>query len=580
VTSRSGEGQISWNGGTFAVHANQQAVISGQDQNTQYQVYAAPALDQFDNWALLRERRFDRRASSRYVSPYVVGSEDLDDYGDWRSYPNYGEVWVPRGVRSGWAPYQYGHWAWVEPWGWSWVDDAPWGFAPFHYGRWAYVGNTWGWVPCPVQSRPYYAPALVAWFGFGGGGGLFSSFGFGGGASVGWFPLGPRDVYIPAYRASPSYVSQINTTNTTYINNTYVTNIYNNYVRSGTVPITSYGNRAVPGAVVTVPQAALAGARPVQQVVTRIQPAQLKTVQVVAPAPRVAPQVASVFGRAPSRFSSVPHPPPAVISKPVVAKVTPPPAPAPFQQRQALLAKDPGRPISIQQQRQIAAPKPPVRVVTQVRPVTPQVINHPAPQPAQPQQGGHAPAPAVAQHPSPAPQARPYEPPSAQHPSQPAVRAQAPPPQEAHPGQQPQQPAARSQAPRPFEPPSAQHQQPQPPVRAQAPAPHAQPNAAPHAPAARPPAPVTAHQAPPHANQPQPAQPHPQPAERAQAPPPRPAPPPQARPAQPRPMQGEASRAAPPPRAQAPAPKPAQAAHPARPAHPQPQEHKKEEEKR
>ena len=22
------------------------------------------------------------------------------------------------------------------PWGWTWVDDAPWGFAPFHYGRW------------------------------------------------------------------------------------------------------------------------------------------------------------------------------------------------------------------------------------------------------------------------------------------------------------------------------------------------------------------------------------------------------------------------------------------------------------
>ena len=52
-----------------------------------------------------------------------------------------------RALPAGWAPYSTGHWAWVRPWGWTWVDDAPWGFAPFHYGRWVYHRNTWCWAP-------------------------------------------------------------------------------------------------------------------------------------------------------------------------------------------------------------------------------------------------------------------------------------------------------------------------------------------------------------------------------------------------------------------------------------------------
>jgi hypothetical protein len=569
ITARNGEGQVTANGGSFTLNQGQQTVIAGQDQSAQYQVYAAPRYDEFDNWAMSRERRLEQRPSSRYVSPYAVGYEDLDDYGSWRSNPQYGEVWVPRSVQAGWAPYQYGQWQWVDPWGWTWVDDQPWGYAPFHYGRWAYIDNTWGWVPCPVRSRPYYSPALVAWFGLGGGSGVFSSFGFGGG-SIGWFPLGPRDVYIPAYHASPNYVTTINTTNTTYVNNTSVTNIYNNYVHSGNVPITNYQNRTIPGAIAAVPQTALVSARPVHQVITRVQPAQLNAVHAVMPAPKVVPQVASVLGRSTSMFASVVHPAPAVVSRPVVAKSTPPPAPAPFQKRQAVLAKDPGRPIAIQQQHQLSAARPPVHVVTQARPVTPTVVNHPAPPPGkapavaqrptepapQPQPGVHAaPPPVVAQHPQPAPQARPFEPPSAQHPAQqPPVRAQAAPPR-VHPAPAPQ-PAPRAQAPRPFEPPSAQHPAQQAPVRAQA------------TPAARPPQ-TQAH-----------AQPHPQPAVKAQAPPVHAAPAPQAHP-QPPQMQGEASRAAHPPvRAQAPQPKPAPPPHAAAPppqAHPQAAPHKQSE---
>ena len=161
----------------------------------------------------------------RYVSPDVVGYQDLDDYGVWYSDSNYGYIWVPR-VTRGWAPYQDGHWAWISPWGWTWVDEAPWGYAPFHYGRWVYARNRWGWVPGPIAVRPVYAPALVAFIG----GPRFSvsvALG-GGGGHVGWFPLGPREVYVPAYRTSREYVNRVNVSNTTVTNIT-ITNVYNTH---------------------------------------------------------------------------------------------------------------------------------------------------------------------------------------------------------------------------------------------------------------------------------------------------------------------------------------------------------------
>ena len=81
----------------------------------------------------------------------MTGYEDLDDYGVWRNEPEYGAVWFPTRVAVGWVPYRYGRWAWVRPWGWTWVDDAPWGYAPFHYGRWVYVRQPLGLVPGPPR---------------------------------------------------------------------------------------------------------------------------------------------------------------------------------------------------------------------------------------------------------------------------------------------------------------------------------------------------------------------------------------------------------------------------------------------
>jgi hypothetical protein len=345
----------------------------------------------------------------------------------------------------------------VDPWGWSWVDDAPWGFAPFHYGRWASFDGRWGWVPGPVAVAPVYAPALVAWFG---GGGVQVSLGFGGGA-VGWFALGPRDVYIPAYQASPAYVTRINTTNTTIINNTQITNVYNNYVRTGSVPTSTYTNARVAGAAIAVPQEALAGARPLQQVARSVSATQLNTIGTMSSAPRVAPLAAAVMGRAGQ--GNVPRPAVAVTNRAVVAKVTPPAAPASFAQRQTLLAKNPGRPIPIQQQQQLArsapaAARPPVRVVTQARTVTPTVVNVPRQNAAQPVQPSRASTPQTPQR----------------NPAAPGLQQPAPPTQASRPPQQstpqalPNRPAqangeaprAQPQPSRPFEPPAAQHSAP------------------------------------------------------------------------------------------------------------------------
>ena len=163
--------------------------------------------DEFTQWSAARDQQQRATATARYVSPEMTGAQDLDAYGEWSETPDYGAVWFPRAVAADWAPYRDGHWAWVAPWGWTWVGREPWGFAPFHYGRWAWVRGAWAWVPGTRIARPVYAPALVAWVDTPGGG---VAVGVGAHPPVGWFPLAPREVYVPFYRASPAHVRFVN----------------------------------------------------------------------------------------------------------------------------------------------------------------------------------------------------------------------------------------------------------------------------------------------------------------------------------------------------------------------------------
>jgi hypothetical protein len=208
-----------------------------------------------DDWALRRERLLNPQETVRYVSPEMTGYQDLDRYGQWGSDPNYGAVWYPRATVVDWAPYRYGHWAYVRPWGWTWIDEQPWGFAPFHYGRWVRVRDRWGWCPGERVRRPVYAPALVAFVG----GSNFVVLSSGRRApAVGWVPLGPREAFRPHYRHSPAYVRNVNIT-TVNVTNVTVVNRDRDRDRDGD-SVRSFRNR---DSMTVVSNAAFTGAAPV-----------------------------------------------------------------------------------------------------------------------------------------------------------------------------------------------------------------------------------------------------------------------------------------------------------------------------
>jgi hypothetical protein len=322
-----GRGEVTGGGSSYTVVANQYATFTGADQ-LNYDLGHLPDRDGFDNWALERDQAEDQSDSANYVSREMTGYEDLDEYGDWVYVAGYGTCWRPTALVAGWAPYRFGHWIWITPWGWTWVEDEPWGFAPFHYGRWTFAGNGWVWVPGPSVVRPVYAPALVAWVG--GAPGLNFSFSFG--AGVGWFPLAPGEVFIPGYGASRAYVNRMNLTNT-HVEMTRITSVYNAVVinRNTTVGNITYANRSVTGGVTVVSRDTFANARPVARNVVPVQAKELAA----APVSHVAaiePARSSVLG---AGTPAANRPPAAMTSRSVVALRTPAPMPRSFEQQQA-----------------------------------------------------------------------------------------------------------------------------------------------------------------------------------------------------------------------------------------------------
>jgi hypothetical protein len=494
-----GQGEAYGEGNAYLVDPGQSYRFAGTNLQD-FSVAQAPPPDEFDQWTAQRDRRLEHPVSVRYVSTDVVGYEDLDDNGNWRDVPGYGNVWMPSHVAPDWAPYRDGHWTWVDPWGWTWVDDAPWGFAVTHYGRWARTPAGWGWVPGPVVQRPVYAPALVV---FVGGANLLlneRSRDHG----VAWFPLGPREVYRPSYRASPRYVTNINVSNTV-VNQTQITNVYNNvqvnnvrYVNRQAVtavpatvfaqaqPVRAHAVKLSPQQVAAAPLATSVPVRPQRQAPgahdgARPAPALLtrQAVAHTAPAPQ-APPVHMVKAAQPAApMPARPHMPPAA---PQIAHAVPPqppragqPAPQPPQpgprssppqaepQRQALAAAHP------QPQQALPAPRPPD--IAHAEP-------HPQPAPAREQARPQPlPRPQELVHTQPRPQPAPHEqahPQPLARPSQLALAQPQPHPQPAPPHEPPhQQPVAR--------PPEIAHTQ----AHAPAPPPHEQAHPQPHPQTAR-----------------------------------------------------------------------------------------------
>ena len=304
------------------VAGNQTASMTGTDS---FQGSIAPAQPDAFLTAMLNAERPPAAPPPQVVAS-MPGGDDLSAYGTWSDTSDYGQVWYPQ-VAPDWVPYRDGQWAYVEPWGWTWVDSDPWGFAPFHYGRWVDTGGRWGWVPgAPVAGPPVYAPALVTFFGLG------AAVGVGIGAAlaagrVGWFPLGPREAYRPWYHASPAYIRNVNIRHVTNI-----TTINRN------VAVNNFANRR---AATVVPTSAMTSSRPVGRFAQRVDPAQLAQArpltgtQPARPAATtvgVTPVVARRFNLPASATAARPVAPgPEIRAMPVTARPTAPALHAPAQ---------------------------------------------------------------------------------------------------------------------------------------------------------------------------------------------------------------------------------------------------------
>lgn len=306
LTVNTGQVQLSGGGLSQTVQAGQAVKLTGTGPIDVAYV-SPPAEDSFDQWSAQRDAQFTSSPAARYVSRDMPGYETLDGYGVWSEAPQYGPIWYPNAVPAGWVPYQYGRWAWVSPWGWTWISNEPWGFAPFHYGRWAYVGTRWGWIPGPMVVRPYYAPALVA---FVGGAGFSAGIGVGRAGFAAWFPLGPREPYYPWYHCGNTYLRQVNITNvrnvtniTTFVNVRNVHNVryVNQHIATTVVHANAFSTGApVRSSIVRVNAAQLSKARPIPH--PEINPARSAA---FAGRPVTAPPRRVVTARARQRLASI-----------------------------------------------------------------------------------------------------------------------------------------------------------------------------------------------------------------------------------------------------------------------------------
>jgi hypothetical protein len=307
VSVRHGAAEVQSGGSVFPVREGESAYVSGIDDPS-YDVREARDRDDWEDWCSERDRRQERSASSRYVSKEMVGYSDLDEHGSWREDAVYGAVWTPSHVDAGWAPYRLGHWAWIYPWGWTWVDDSPWGFAPFHYGRWAHLGGRWAWVPGGSVVRPIYAPALVVFLG---GVGWSDSLHIRDG--VGWFPLGPREVWVPPYAYSRGYVEKVNGPHVKVTSTDLVAGDNQRWV-----------NHKVAGAVTAVPKESFVRARSFAAVAVAVPVAAVAAARVTSGAALVAqvrPRSESVILESRGRVAM---PPARVTERQVLTRVTPP----------------------------------------------------------------------------------------------------------------------------------------------------------------------------------------------------------------------------------------------------------------
>jgi len=220
---REGQADVFSPRGSQPVMAGQMMIARGATADPEFQIVAAPAPDAWDAWSDSRDRMLMQSRSDERVPQGVYGAEDLDNYGTWVNDQDYGNVWQPQ-EPAGWAPYQEGQWECLPWYGWTWVSYDPWGWAPYHYGRWFWrTGMGWLWYPGVRGVPHYWSPALVGFFGFGGGVGFGVGFGFG---NIGWVPLAPYEVFHPWWGRGYYHAGYMN--HSMNISNVNIRNVYRN----------------------------------------------------------------------------------------------------------------------------------------------------------------------------------------------------------------------------------------------------------------------------------------------------------------------------------------------------------------
>jgi len=164
VRTRRGVAELSGDGGSVLVRSGMSAVAYVGTFPSDPEPFSTVQADRFDRWVRDRDEALRARATGnrnqRYDNDYddeavydALPSEvrpyygELSSSGRWVYVTEYGWVWSPSGLETGWRPYNDGYWSY-GPGGYFWVGAEPWGWAPYHYGRWDYVSDFgWCWLP-------------------------------------------------------------------------------------------------------------------------------------------------------------------------------------------------------------------------------------------------------------------------------------------------------------------------------------------------------------------------------------------------------------------------------------------------
>lgn len=329
------------------LHGGDALRVRGMDAPS-YELEPLGALDSWDRWVEERTRHGQSVVAARYVGGGIAGIEELDSHGRWERIPQYGWAWTPRTVVSGWAPYRDGRWIWQDPWGWTWVSREAWGWAPYHYGSWVSASGRWFWVPVgPAVRTVRYAPARVVFVGAGPGGAVVQT---GSVAYVGWFPVHPRDRFIPWWGA-PAAVSG---RNVTYVNRSYVTVVQRDTFVGGAY----------------VRETHIRDARVIREL--SAAPAYHGPIPLV-------PTVASVRFATPSFHHELLRPPVRFVDRHVATSLPPPPRPPAFNTKLDVIRENHGRPYhrpdvermapeKTHETRAPGTPRPDMRDSTRARP--------------------------------------------------------------------------------------------------------------------------------------------------------------------------------------------------------------------